>query len=344
MLNLAIMQSQNEQSKMLKALYLNRSVLITGGTGFIGSNLAIRLVSLGAKVTLLDCMMPETGANLFNIRPIQDQVQMIESDVGVRSVLDPLVKTQDFIFNLAGTLSHTDSMKDPYRDLHSNCTGHIHLLDACRDQKSNAKILYTGTRGQYGSPMKNPVDETHPLHSMDTNGINKTAGEAYHLLYGKVYGLKTCSLRLTNTYGPRHQMKHHRQGVLNWFVRRVLDGNPIQVFGTGDQIRDINYVDDVVDALLVTMASEKSTGEVYNLGGSHISLKALGQLLVQLNGSGLVTIIPYPKDAKQVEVGDYIADISKIQNHLGWQPQTTPEEGFQKTLNFYREFKENYWT
>ena len=298
---------------------------------------------MGAKVTIIDNQMPETGANEFNLEPIRAQTEVIIADVGDRSVLDGLVGRIDTIFNLAGTLSHTDSMRDPYRDLHSNCTGHMQLLDSVRDAKSSAKILYAATRAQYGRAQKLPVDENHPLISADVNGINKTSGEAYHMLYSRAYGVRTCSLRLTNTYGARHQMRHHRQGVLNWFVRRVLDGNPILVYGSGQQIRDINYVDDVVDAMLMAAGSDKTNGEIYNLGGNHVSLKALGELLVKLNGSGKVEIVPYPKDSKEVEVGDFVADTRKIESVLGWKAKVSPEEGFARTLDYYRKNQSKYW-
>ncbi|MGK5082319.1 NAD-dependent epimerase/dehydratase family protein [Bdellovibrionota bacterium FG-1] len=323
--------------------YHGKSVLITGGLGFLGSNLAIRLTELGARVTILDCKLPESGANDFNVEPVHEQVRVVLADVGDRSVTDSLVVGKDLIFNLAGTLSHTDSMRDPYQDLHCNCIGHIRLLDSVRTHAPQARILYAATRAQYGRPQYNPVDEKHPMISADANGINKAAGEAYHFLYGHAYGLFTTSLRITNTYGPRHQMRHHRQGVLNWFVRRVLDGDPILVYGDGMQIRDMNHVDDVVAAMLVTLACDRSRGEAFNLGGNQVRLKELAELLVRLNGSGKVEIIPYPKDSKEVEIGDYIADTSKIEKLIGWKAKVPVAEGFAQTLEYYRQNRGEYW-
>jgi nucleoside-diphosphate-sugar epimerase len=323
--------------------YRGRKVLVTGGLGFIGSTLAIRLVQLGASVTLLDSELAETGANHFNIEPCRQEMRLVIGDVGDAPLIRDLVKDKDFIFNLAGTLSHTDSMKYPLRDLHANCSAHVVLLEACRELNPSARILFAGTRGQYGAPQTTPVNELHPLSAADANGINKTAGEAYHLLYSRHYGLHACSLRLSNTYGPRHQMKHHRQGVLNWFVRRILDGDPILLFGDGSQIRDVHYVDDVVDAILMTLISDNSKGQAYNLGGTPMSLKQVAELLLKLNPSGKIEFKPYPNEFKGVEVGDFIADYSKIRDNIGWQPQTRPEAGFEKTLQYYQENRAHYW-
>jgi UDP-glucose 4-epimerase len=323
--------------------YRGKSILITGGLGFIGSTLALRLVDLGATVTLLDSDLPETGANRFNIDPSKSSINLVIGDIGNAPLIQEQVQGKDFIFNLAGTLSHTDSMKYPLRDLHANCSAHVILLEACRERNPGARILFTGTRGQYGNPQYTPVNELHPLLAADVNGINKTAGEGYHLLYSRHYGLHTCSLRLSNTYGPRHQMRHHRQGVLNWFVRRVIEGDPILLYGDGSQIRDVHYVDDVAEAMLMTLASDQSNGQVYNLGGTPMSLKQVAELLVKLNGSGRIEMKPYPADAKGVEVGNFIADYSKIRNSVGWQPNTLPEVGFETTLQYYRKNRAHYW-
>ena len=324
--------------------YAGKSVLVTGGLGFIGSTLAIELVRLGARVTLVDSELPETGANPFNIDPVRGEVETVQGDIGDEALAARLVRGKDFVFNLAGTLSHTDSMRFPLRDLHANAGAHVTLLEACRTVAPNARILYAGTRGQYGAPKFLPVTESHPLDSVDANGIAKTAGEAYHLLYARHYGMHCSSLRLPNTYGPRHQMKHHRQGVLNWFVRRVLDGDPIVLYGEGNQLRDVQYVDDVVRAMLATLASEKSSGEAFNLGGSPLSLKAVAETLVRLNGSGKIEVKPYPADAKGVEVGDFTASIAKIEGALGWKPTTSADEGFATTLAYYRKHKDRYWS
>jgi UDP-glucose 4-epimerase len=327
----------------IHSVYVGKRVLITGGLGFIGSTLAIRLAKLGAQVTIIDSELPDSGSNRFNIEPVAHSIESIIGDIGNADLIGELVRHKDLIFNLAGTLSHTDSMRHPHRDLYANCSAHVTLLEACRSRNTTTKILYTGTRGQYGNPQTMPVNETHPLASSDVNGINKTAGEAYHLLYAKHYGMHCCSLRLSNTFGPRHQMKHHRQGVLNWFVRRVLDGEPIFLFGDGSQVRDIHYVDDVVEAMILTLASNNTSGNVYNLGGTPISLKEVAELLTELHGSGSIEYRPYPSDFKWVEVGDFISDYSKIQQAIGWKPTTPPREGFLKTLSYYQQHRSKYW-
>lgn len=323
--------------------YRGSNVLVTGGLGFIGSTLSLRLAELGAHVTVIDCELPESGANPFNVSEGPASLEITTGDIGDATLIRRLVAGKSFIFNLAGTLSHTDSMRQPLRDLYSNCSAHVVLLEACRETNPAARILFTGTRGQYGNPQKTPVDEAHPLVSADVNGINKSAGEAYHLLYARHYGMHACSLRLSNTYGPRHQMRHHRQGVLNWFVRRVLDGDPILLFGDGKQVRDVHYVDDVVEAMLMTLASDKSKGEIYNLGGTPLSLRQVADLLIELNQGGQIEFKSFPPEFKWVEVGDFIADYSKIRDSIGWQPRVQPREGFEKTLRFYRQNRPQYW-
>jgi UDP-glucose 4-epimerase len=228
----------------LKKAFNGKKVMITGGLGFIGSTLAYRLVEYGAKVVLVDSLIPEYGGNLFNIHGLENKLTVNISDVRDQSSMDNLVQGQDYIFNLAGTLSHTDSMKDPFTDLQINCVAQLSILESCRKYNPQVKILFAGTRGQYGKADYLPVDEKHLMHPTDVNGINNMAGEWYHILYNNVYGIRACSLRLTNTFGPRHQMKHHRQGIINWFVRQLIEGQKIKIFGTGTQIRDTNFVDD----------------------------------------------------------------------------------------------------
>lgn len=323
--------------------YYNKKVLITGGLGFIGSTLAIKLVDLGAKVTIIDSMIDEYGGNLFNIEPVKNKVIVNISDVRDKYSINHLVKNQDILFNLAGTLSHVDSMTDPFTDLDINCTSQLSILEACRHNNPKIKIVYAGTRNQYGKAQYLPVDERHPLEPTDINGINCNAGEYYHLLYSRIYNIRACSLRICNTYGPRHQMKHSRQGVLNWFVRQVLDGNKIQLYGTGDQLRDTNNVDDVVSAFLLVGESEKVWGEVFNLGGDPISLKDFVETLIRVNGSGKFEVVPFPEDRKKIEIGDYIADYFKIYRMVGWEPKVKLADGIKKTLDYYKKFKKYYW-
>ena len=328
---------------VLKNFYKGKKVLVTGGLGFIGSTLAKELVKLGSIVTIVDSMVPEYGGNLFNIHGIDSKLTVNISDVRDRYSMNYLVRGKDILFNLAGTLSHIDSMQDPFTDLDINCVAQLSTLEACRYNNAKIKIIYAGTRNQYGKAQYLPVDEKHPLEPTDVNGINCNAGEYYHILYNNVYGIKACSLRLTNTYGPRHQMKHPRQGVLNWFVRKIIDGEKVKLYGTGEQIRDINFVDDVVWAFLLTGVSEKVWGEVYNLGGTPISLKEYVEKLIKVNREGNFEVVPFPDNRKKIEIGDYTADFSKIKDTLGWDPAVSVEEGINKTLDYYKINKDKYW-
>jgi len=255
-----------------------------------------------------------------------------------RAVLD-----KDIIFNLAGTLSHIDSMKNPFLDLDINCRAQLCLLEACRKYNKEVKIIFAGTRNQYGKALYLPVDEKHIQEPTDINGINSIAAEKYHLLYWRIYGIKSVSVRMTNTYGPRHQMKHSKQGVLNWFIRLLMDGEIVELYGDGSQIRDINYVDDVVDALLLCAKSKKSNGQIYNLGGESITLREFVEKAIEILDRGKYKLTKFPKDRKSIEIGNYVADIKKIKEDLGWQPKTTIEEGIRKTTDYYKKNQKYYW-
>lgn len=329
--------------QLYENFYKGKRVLITGGLGFVGSTLAHRLVPLGAKVTIVDSMIPHYGGNFFNIEGIRDKVTVNIADVRDRFSMNFLVRDQDIIFNMAGTLSHVDSMRDPFTDLEINCKAQLSLLESCRNFNPKVKILFAGTRNQYGRAKYSPVDENHPMIPIDVNGINNIAGEWYHILYNNIYGIQACSLRMVNCFGPRHQMKHPRQGVLNWFIRQIIDGEKVKLFGTGEQIRDTNFVDDVVEAFLVTGASDKVNGEAFNLGGIPVSLKEFVEKAIEINGQGEYEIVPFPADRKPIEVGDYIADYGKIKKTLGWEPKANLEDGIKKTLDYYKKHKEHYW-
>lgn len=328
---------------VLADFYADKAVLVTGGLGFIGSNLAARLCEYGARVTLVDSLIPEYGGNLFNVEPLRGRVTINISDVRDRSSMNYLVQRQDLIFNLAGTLSHTDSMRDPSTDLMINCVSQLTILEACRAHNPGVKILFPGTRGQYGRAKTLPVTEEHPLHPVDVNGINKLAGEMYHILYSEIYGIRAVSLRLCNTYGPRHQMRHHRQGVLNWFIRQLIDGTTVRIYGDGEQIRDCNYVSDVVEACLLAMATDGTDGQVYNLGGTPVSLRAFVEKAMEILGSGSYELVEFPPDLKPIEVGDYIADYSKFSRATGWRPEVSLEEGIRRTIDFFKTHRERYW-
>ena len=322
----------------------NKRAMITGGLGFIGSNLARRLVGLGAKVVLVDSLISGCGGNLFNISGIEDKVKVHIADVRHENNTNYLVRGQDYIFNLAGQGSHIDSMRDPYTDLELNCRSHLSILEACRKYNPDVKIVYASTRQIYGRPHYLPVDEGHPLHPTDVNGINKMAGELYHLLYHKVYGIRTTSLRLTNTYGPRMVVKHSRQTFLGWFIRLAIEGEEIPIFGDGHQKRDLTYIDDAVDAFLRAAADEKAIGQVFNLGGlKPISLLELTEMLIEICGGGRYRFVPFPPGRKRIDIGDFYADYSKITRALGWRPTIPLREGLKRTVEFYRRYKEHYW-
>jgi UDP-glucose 4-epimerase len=319
-------------------------VLITGGLGFIGSTLAHRLAELGAQLTLVDSLIPTYGGNLRNIAAIAERVKVNIADVRDEHSMDYLVQGQDFLFNLAGQTSHLDSMRDPYTDLEINCRAQLSILEACRKHNPRLKLVYTSTRQIYGKPDYLPVDERHLLHPVDVNGINKMAGEWYHIVYNNVHGIRASVLRLTNTIGPRMRVKDTRQTFLGIWIKQLIDGQPIQVWGDGTQIRDFTYVDDAVEALLLAASDRAADGQIFNLGSDEtINLRDLAALLVEINGGGCYEIVPYPSDRKPIDIGDYYADYRLIQGRLGWRPKVSLREGLARTLAFYREEKEFYW-
>jgi len=322
--------------------FTGRKVLITGGLGFIGSNLARRLVDLGARVTLVDSLIPEYGGNLFNIAGLEDHVQVNISDVRDQHSMRYLVQGQDYLFNLAGQTSHMDSMEDPGTDLEINCRAQLSILEACRRYNPRIKVVFASTRQIYGKPDYLPVDEKHLLRPVDVNGINKMAGEWYHILYNNVYELRACALRLTNTIGPRMRIKDARQTFLGVWVRLLLEGKTFEVWG-GEQLRDFTYVDDVVDAFLLAAASKEANGEVFNLGCERvISLKDLADLLVEVNGGGRYEIRSFPPDRKRIDIGDYYADYSRIRSVLEWEPKVSLREGLARTVAFFRDNLAHY--
>jgi len=324
--------------------FSGKRVLITGGLGFIGSTLGCKLADLGADVLLVDSLIPEYGGNLFNIAGYEGKLKVNIADVRDEFSMDYLVRGRDLLFNLAGQTAHLDSMRDPYTDLEINCRAQLSILEACRKNNPDVKIVYTSTRQMYGKPDYLPVDERHLLHPTDVNGINKMAGEWYHILYNNVYGIRAVSMRLTNTYGPRMRVKDARQTFLGIWIRRLIEGEPIEVWGDGTQIRDFNYVDDVVDAMLLAAATDDANGQIYNLGSDEtINLRDLAALLVGLVGGGSFRVIPFPADRKPIDIGDYYADYRRIRGKLGWTPKVSLREGLARTLEYYRKYREHYW-
>lgn len=328
---------------MQNNFYRNKKVLITGGLGFIGSNLAIALVNFGAKVEIIDALFSEYGGNRFNIWPIKDKVKIEIADIRNTAKVAKIIQKKEIIFNLAGTLSHIDSMSDPMTDLEINCRAQLSLLENVRKYNRDVRIIYAGTRNQYGKAQYLPVDEGHPMEPTDINGINNIAAEKYHLMYTNVYGIRTVSLRLTNTYGPRHQMKHSRQGVLNYFIRQIINNDEIKLFGTGSQIRDVNYVDDIVEAILRVPIVDDGWGEAYNLGGIPISLADFVKKAIEIEGRGRLRKVVFPPERRKIEIGDYIADYSKFAKKYSWKPIVSLNEGIKKTIDYYKENKEYYW-
>jgi UDP-glucose 4-epimerase len=327
---------------MNEGTFSGAKVLITGGLGFIGSNLARRMVELGAEVFIVDSLIPEYGGNLFNIAGIEHKVQVNFSDVRDEHSMRYLVQGRDYLFNLAGQTSHLDSMDAPFTDLEINCRAQLSILEACRKYNPHIKIVFASTRQIYGKPDYLPVDEKHPLRPVDVNGINKMAGEWYHILYNNVYDIRTCVLRLTNTYGPRMRVKDARQTFLGIWIRLLVEGKPFEIWD-GHQLRDFTYVDDAVEAFLFAAASEGANGQVFNLSGDCvISLKKLAELLIQVNAGGEYVIRAFPLDRKRIDIGDYYADYARIRSALGWEPKVQLNEGLARTIAFYREHLKHY--
>lgn len=320
-----------------RAFYAGRRVMITGGLGFIGSNLAHHLVALGADVLLVDSLIPDYGGNLFNIEGIAGRVRVHRADVRDKDAMSDLVRGQEVIFNLAGQVSHIDSMRDPYTDLEINCLSQLTLLESCRHNNPAAKVVFAGTRQIYGRPDSLPVNESHLVRPTDINGINKAAGEYYHLVYNNVFGVRACSLRLTNVYGPRQLIRHNRQGFIGWFIRLALEHRTIQIYGDGAQLRDFVHVDDAADAFLRAGATDACNGDVFNVGGAEpISHRDLTTMLIDAAGSGRVEYIEWPAEKKAIDIGSFYSDSSKFRSTTGWTPQVSLRDGLATTLAYYR--------
>ena len=328
----------------LAAEYRDLPVLVTGGRGFIGSSLAGRLVRLGARVTVLDNLNPGQGGNRANVAEIAGDLTIVVGDQADGELVGDLVRGAAIVFNLAGRVAHMDSIRDPFGDLHANGTAQLALLEACRVRNPETKVVFAGTRSQYGRTRRLPVSEEHPQLPTDINGANKLAAERYHMVYHAVHGLRTTSLRLTNTYGPRQLMAHGRQGFMNWFMRQAMDGGEILVYGDGAQLRDLVYVDDVTDAFLLAGADPSADGEAFNVGsGAPVSVRRLAELVVAAAGRGRVRLVEYPPDQRPIEVGDYQADITKIGRTLGWTPAMPIEEGIARTVAYFEPRRDEYW-
>jgi UDP-glucose 4-epimerase len=326
--------------------YSGARALVTGGLGFIGSHLAARLVELGADVTIVDSLIPDYGGNPYNVREIADRVTIDHADMRDAGAIGALVEGQDFIFNLAGQVSHIDSMADPETDLDINCKSQLSLLEALRKRNPTARVVFAASRQQYGRPQFVPVTEDHPQIPVDVNGINLIAGESYHLLYHDVYGIPAVSLRLTNTYGPHLLMKHGRQGFIAVFIRCALEGADLEVYGDGSQLRDFTYVSDAVEAFLAAALSDSANGRALNVGGIEpVSLLEVAELCQRIAGAGgTVSAVPWPEERKKIDIGSIYVDHARLTEATGWEPKVGLAEGLERTLAFYREHGEHYWT
>jgi UDP-glucose 4-epimerase len=317
--------------------------MITGGLGFIGSNLARHLVAAGADVLIVDALIRDYGGNPFNIDGIEDAVRVNYVDVRDERVMDVLVRDREVIFNLAGQVSHIDSMRDPHTDLEINCRAQLSMLEACRKYNPGTKVVFAGTRQVYGRPDYLPVDERHLVRPADINGVNKAAGEYYHLLYNNVFGVRACSLRLTNVYGPRQLIKHNRQGFIGWFIRLAIEDREIQIYGDGSQQRDFVYVDDAADAFMRAGASDACNGEVFNVGGEEpLSHRELVTMLIDAAGTGSMRFVDWPEDKKRIDIGSFYSDSTRFKQTAGWRAGTRLRDGLRQTVAFYRQHLPHY--
>jgi UDP-glucose 4-epimerase len=324
--------------------FRGRRTLITGGLGFIGSSLAIRLVEMGAEVTIVDAMIPEYGGNLFNIEPVKDEVHVNFCDVCDIHAMNYLIQDQDYVFHLAGQVSHILSLSNPFPDIEINVKGTAVLMEACKRHNPGVKVIYTGTRGQYGPAVKLPVSEDASTNPKGIYEISNLTAEKIIKVYNDVHNISSVLLRLTNIYGPRAQMRHSHYGVANWFVRLAVDDETIKVFGDGSILRDFLYVDDCVDALLMSAVCREATGEIFNVGvDKPVSFLELAKTIVKVAGSGRWEFAPFTPERKAQEPGDFYSDISKIRRVVEWEPTTLLEQGLGETIAYYRRHKAHYW-
>lgn len=333
---------KDNQHHLAYEAFAGKNILVVGGAGFIGSNLARNLVDCGANVTVVDGLFPNCGGNLFNLQGYLKDLVFIQGDVGNQELAKDVVRRQDYIYILAGHTSHLDSMNNPLQDLAINVAAKVSILEACRHMNKKARIVYTSTRQIYGRPQILPVPETHSLNPVDVNGINEIAAEHYHILYHQLHDLDITILRLTNVYGPRMHIRDARQNFMGWWFRQLLCNNEIMVYGDGHQMRDLLYVDDVVDALIRSALCPSAIGEIFNLGSPPITLLDLAMLMIEVNGVGSYQVAPFPVMRKKIDIGSYYGDYSKATKLINWTPTKALVRGLKATLDYYREFQDEY--
>lgn len=321
-----------------------KRALVTGGLGFIGSNLVHALTTLGCSVTVVDSLAPTQGGNRFNLEKCRGEVDMRIADLLDAGVIEDAVRGQDYVFHIAGTGNHLDSLEAPLHDLDVNARSTLAVLEAVRREAPEAAVVSAGTRSIYGQIQTSPVSEDHPLLPTEVNSANKAAADLYHHAYHHAHGLHAVSLRLTNTYGPRMLTAHFRQGFINWFVRLAVEGGTFKLYGDGSQVRDLSYVDDVVSTFLLAAVTPDAAGQSFNVGsGKPVDLRMIASTLVDIAGRGNIEYVPFPEDARRIEIGDYVADIGKIERVLGWQPRTNLRDGLERSLRYYEAYREHYW-
>ncbi|MBI4022497.1 MAG: NAD-dependent epimerase/dehydratase family protein [Candidatus Andersenbacteria bacterium] len=339
-----VMRSDVKQSVTdAQSAWRSRRILITGGAGFIGSNLAIALVGRGAQVTVLDAMLPMYGGNEFNLAPVHEEIAFVRGDIRDESIVRQLVAGQDYIFNLAAQVSYIDAKERPFLDLDINGRGHLNVLEAVRELTPQARVIFSSSRLVYGRILTIPVREDHPTEPLSLYGVHKLLGEKYYRYYADTYGLSTVSVRIPNPYGPRQQMKHSKYSIVGWFIRQALEGKTIRIFGDGQQERDYLYVDDITDALL-RLAESGQAGEVYNIGThERVRFADMAAAVVREVGRGRMECVPWPRDYERNETGNYIADTSKVERLCRWQARISLAEGVARTAEYFRQNRKHYW-
>lgn len=334
----------NIQEDYLKK-FAKKNVLITGGLGFIGSNIAHALVEAGANVTILDALLPLYGGNLYNVEDIKEFVKVVVGDIRDEKVVNELVAGQDYIFNLAAQVSYIDSITEPFLDLDINCLGHLRVLEAARKYAPQTKIVFSSSRMAYGKILTTPVDESHPTNPLSMYGVHKLTAEKYYRIYFDVHGIRSSVIRIPNPYGPRQQMKHSKYSIVGWFVRQALEGKEIQIFGDGKQERDYLYIDDIVSAFLQIAASDRTDGEVYNIGThERVCFVDMVDAILEAVSTGKKVHVPWPKNYEKNETGNYIADTRKIRRAVGWEAKVPLRDGIAKTVEYFKQTKEHYWS